>query len=241
MIDRALQPAEASIIPSELTGPLPRRTRLAKNGITWTIRLTTFLVFAAALTIPAGMNARQLTQARIELRRYGSEVIGKVAKLGRARVFYSFNINGRSFTGNASLQGRVLLDSDPLAIRYLPSNPVVNHPAAWEESTLLALLPFLSPIMFLMISLAIGVSMLIDRRLVAEAIPAVAVVTKCTARFWGGTTIKYEFRTEDGSVIKANSSSQKLQEIGASICVLYQPTNPNQNYPYERLAYRAAQ
>jgi len=232
--------AEAATIPGELTGQLPRRTRLAKNGILFAIVIAILLAIAVALTIPASMNAVRLTQTRTALRQESSEVIGRIDKKTRSKFYYSFQVDGRSFTGRASIQLQTSRVSDPIPILYLPSNPSINHPAAWEEPTVVVWFPFSGPAVFLLIALAVYISMCWDRRLAAEGKPAVATVTSCALNK-SGFSVKYEFRTEKGTVTKGNSSSETDQEVGASVCVLYLPRNPRRNQTYASLCYRVAE
>jgi hypothetical protein len=236
--------ARESIIPRELTGQLPRRTRLAKNGVQSAMVLAILLVIAISSMIWAYMNAMQLTQTRTALRQASSEVIGKVDKRTKSEFHYSFVVSGKPFTGHASIQRQTFQVSDPIAILYVPTNPSISHPAGWEEPTLVVWFPFFLPILFLLISVAVRISMRIDQRLVVKGIPAVAVVTKCIERYGrsgqvNGFTIKYEFRTEDGMLINGNSSSESRQEPGASICILYLPRKPKRNQTYTSLCYRA--
>jgi hypothetical protein len=244
--DSNLDIARESIIPSELTGQLPRRTRLAKNGVQSAIVLAILLLIAVPSMIWACMNAMQLKQTRTALRQDSNEVIGRVDKRTKSEFHYSFVVNGRSFTGHASIQLQTFQVSDPLPILYVPTNPSINHPAGWEEPSLVVWFPFFLPILFLLISLAVRISMRIDQRLVVKGIPAVAAITKCIERYGrsgqvNGFTIKYEFRTEYGMLTNGNSSSEVRLGIGASICILYLLRKPSRNQTYTSLCYRAAQ
>jgi hypothetical protein len=244
------QPVDcASIIPSELTGQLPRRTRLAKNGIQSAVVFAILLALAVALSIRPGMNAMREMQTKEALLRDGIEAIGQVDRTAGHHLNYSFTVDGRSFTGNAFLPDRIkdsLQDSDPIQVRYLPSNPAINSPADWQESNPLAWIPFFGPAVLLLISMVVLISTRIDRRLVKEGRTAVAVVTECIERHGrgggvNGFTIKYEFRTEDGMVINGNSSCESRPEIGGSICILYLSWNPRRNQTYSSLCCRVAE
>ena len=190
----------------------------------------------------------RLTEADT-LRREGSEAVGLVGWTHKSEVDYTFTVDGRSFTGEASMPNQVAksLDRfDRLPIRYLPSNPAINHPAAWEESRS----PWLG--IALAILSAAGAFLPLgwlrnDRRLVAEGKPTVAVITKWVRGSKGGAGADYEFRTECGSATTGSTRSAMFdwnvvrQKTGVAICVLYLPTNPRQNLPYEELGYRVAQ
>lgn len=228
-----------SIIPRELLGQLPRRTRL-EGGIQWVVVVTILLVITVAIILWASMNAVQLMRTRTALRHESSEAVGVVEEVSRSRVYYSFTVNERSFKGDASRQGSKLRDSDLLPIRYLPTNPAINHPAAWEEPTVLVWIPFWVPALLVLILLVVLIRMRICRRLLTEGMPAVAVVTKCSRGGRGIFYVDYEFRTEGGTVMTGNCNDCR-EEIGASFCVLYLPQNPRRNMRYPSSDYRVVQ
>jgi hypothetical protein len=76
---------------------------------------------------------------RSTLRKAGVDVSGEITGIEPVpkaldEVDYTFNVNGRTFSGKAPVPARVernLYESGPLMVRYLPSDPAVNHPAAW--------------------------------------------------------------------------------------------------------------
>lgn len=233
--------AAASVIPSELVGQVPRRTCLAKSGIQLAIVLAIVFVMALAQAISAGLHASHLLQTKAALRQNSSEAIGRIDKQLKSEYYYSFLVDGRSFSGRASIQLQNYKASDTLPILYLPSDPFTNHPAGWEEPTVLAWFPFMYQMIFVPTLLVILVSMRNDRRLAAEGRPAAAMITDCSYHQKGGFSVKYEFRTESGEVIKGNSPSSDEQKIGASVCVLYLPRNPRRNQVYNSLGYGAVQ
>jgi hypothetical protein len=248
-MDPNLQYSGASVIPSELSGQLPRRTRITSDVVTTAVMAMIFLALALAGICWLSINAIQKIQIREALRSDSSETDGEIVRTGRSYVYYRFAVNGMSFTGEAHVpeqQWTGVMESGSLPIRYLPANPAVNHPSAWEESTISVWLIVIFPDLVLFILAALGIMLFLQlrtgRRMVAEGTPAVAVITKCTpAKGRSGIGIEYEFRTEDGRVINGRSGFVSLQEIGASICILYLATNPLQNQPYELLNFRAEQ
>jgi hypothetical protein len=92
-----------------------------------------------------------------------------------------------------------------------------------------------------MVPAALGILFLVQfpkqRKLVAEGIPAVGVITKC-ARARGGFYVNYEFHTKDGKLANGSSLSDSRKEIGENIWVLYLPHNPRRNGPYPADYYR---
>lgn len=248
-MDSGLHPAEAATVPSELMGQLPRRTRITDNGIQTAIAATGLLAAAVFFSYIAIGNTLQAAHTRNTLRRESKEATGEATGTYKSRVDYIFTVDGRSFTGRAAVPDQIagsLKLWGSLPIRYLPSNPAVNHPAAWEE--------FPSPWLGIAASILCAAGALLplgwlrdDRRLVAEGKPTVALATKWVLGSKGGVGVDYEFRTEFGNatigssrsaVFERNDSSQKS---GALVCVLYLPTNPRHNRPYEGLGFRVAQ
>ena len=179
------------------------------------------------------------------MRRESSEVAGVVTQIKYERsdrVYYTFVVDGRSFTGHSTMPREIannLHDSDPLSIRYLPSNPAVNHPAAWEDPQ------SIWPGIILLTFLLAGAFMFLkdlrdDRILVANGMPAVAIITN-TIHNRLGFLVMYDFHTADGMVIKGSGGSGIRPEIGANICILYLPQNPKRNQLYPSRYYCAAQ
>lgn len=216
-----------------------------------TISLALGVVFA----LWVGMGAVQQMQHKAALRLGGSEAVAAITKLGVERpsardvVRYSFNVHAEIFTGNAIVPYQLystLAESGSLPIRYLPADPTVNHPAAWEWSGLLDLESFYSVLLLVTAAMLFQLPgrillMRMERRVVAEGTPAVASITQCVPLYRaGGFQVKYEFHTEDGSVTKGSGWYGSSQESGANICVLYLPQNPQRNQPYPSRNYRVA-
>lgn len=233
-------------VPSELAGPLPRRVCATRRGF-WTVTATAIIsAFAIAATLWLGKNALQNIQKWQALRRDGSDTVGHVTRTANRKhltVYYSFTVNGTSLTGKADAPKRLeqsLQDSSPLSIRYLPANPAVNHPADWEygpSDSVWFILPFpiaLSGILFL-------ISLRMERTLVADGVPAAAVITRSDYHSRGGYTATYEFRTEDGRVMQKRVGVPNRLEIGSKIWVLYLRRNPRRSQPYPSPNYRVAE
>jgi hypothetical protein len=202
------------------------------------------------------MDAVQQMQHKAALRLGGSDAVAAMTKLGVERpsarniVRYSFNVHGEIFTGNAIVPNQLyssLAQSGSIPIRYLPADPTVNHPAAWEWSALLNLESFYSVLLLVTAAMLFQLPgrmllMRMERRVVAEGAPAVASITRCFPLYRaGGFQVEYEFRAEDGRVTKGSGWYESSQESCASICVLYLPQNPQRNQPYPSRNYRVAQ
>jgi len=203
-----------------------------------------------------GRRALQATQHKEALRQASlvlgnSEAIGNIDRLTSYRSSYSVKYtfiaaDGAIYTGESPVPNDIssgLHENDPLSIRYLPSDPNVNHPAAWQESDLAIWGRLFGPSIFVVGGLISLLSMRGDRKLVAEGTAAIATVTACNApvgrSVWFGLT--YEFSTDDGTRIEGTGRYGTSLDIGAKIVVLYLPQNPQKNCPYASAYHRAAE
>ena len=181
---------------------------------------------------------RQLRE-RSALRQSGAEVQGEITTLqrrGRSQdeLRYTFTVNGKIVSGEAEVPARLmqsLRNSNYLTIRYLPSNPVINYPVAWERSHFELWSAFLDPMFFVPICVMASTGLSRRRKLVVWGKPVVGVVTRCDPSN-PTFAVKYEFRTDTGTIVKGRGLTPILQEVGATIWILYLPQNPRQNHPY---------
>ncbi|MGA9673189.1 MAG: hypothetical protein WBQ94_28580 [Terracidiphilus sp.] len=244
-MDPTLHSAAASIIPSELTTPPPRRPRLSRDGYLMFVIAALFLAFGLAVGSGGWMDAIQGIPNKAALRQGSSETIGAFVKWKPKSntAVYNFTVDGKTFMGQARVPVQLLYSvghSVSLPIRYFPANPSVNHPADWEwspdldwEALVFLFVPMVLPVYMLLV-------MRLERRLLVEGTPAVAVVTKCTS-VQGGIYLKYEFCAQDGRVINGNAEYRIRQEVGTRICILYLPETPRRNLPYPPLFHRTVQ
>jgi hypothetical protein len=247
-MDRDFSSIDSASIPYELTGQVPRRLRLSKNGNRMAAAAAIMLALAVASTVWIGFDRVQHLLHRAALRSDGRETVGEIKRVWSAsrsmktRVSYTFAVNGVPFVGEELAPHHLaasLRDSGPLPIRYLPSNPAVNHPAAWEWS--LDSDSVVAPILWTGLVLFLITALRSERRLVAKGLPAVGEITKCAPARRGGFSVNFDFCTEDGCVTKGSGWSQYRRETGERVCVLYLPENPKRNLSYPALNYRVVQ
>lgn len=250
-------------IPSELTGGLPRRVCATGNGIYLAFLALACLVFAISATLWAGINTVRQNEHRAALRRDGSVTAGEITRMRKGKnsetVYYSFAVNGKSYTGEAELPWQLrnnVEGSSFLDIRYLPTHPDVNHPVGWEWcfywwlplSTDLVHLPefskefqwFMAAFIFGPVGFVFLTSLRRERKMLVDGAPAAGLVTGCTRGTRGTYLVKYEFRAKDGSVVSGKCSGER-QEIGDAICVLYLRQDPRWNQLYSKGSYRVAE
>jgi hypothetical protein len=232
--------------PRELTRSLPRETQLTARG---KFRMAMALVFLiAGLPLYFWMhndNVESSKQNQI-LRAQGQEANAEITRLWRGDrgrhglVSYAFTANGVRLRGQASVPddrwGEVQ-KAGFIPVRYLPSNPAVNHPAGWEASTSPEWLPLVFPVF-----LAAGSAVLLwtlhrQWQLTAEGVPAAGVVTRCV-RIKNGWIVRYQFRKKDGTVGTGRDRTYKKVEPGNPVCVLYRAENPQSNQVYPGCSYK---
>jgi hypothetical protein len=256
-MDTNRQTMEATPIPSELLGRVPRRIRLSGNSLLGVTIGMTMLLMGVTIGFFIGRNALQQMQHREALRAAdsggigNSEVIGTIDELNTYRsshsVRYTFIAgDGAIHAGEAPVPSDTwpgLLVNGPLSIRYLPADPTVNHPSGWEESDFSIWGRLFGPSIFVVGGLFSLLSMRGDRRLVAEGMPVVGMVTACSGPVGRSVwfSVKYEFRTQDGTGVEGRGRYGTSLETGARLVVLYLPQNPQKNMPYASSYYRAAE
>lgn len=225
--------------PGELAGPVPRKVTLCSTGDTYFVML--LVLFAAALGVWGGVSLVQHTRDRALLRANGHEVVGQVSDIlagrgGKTFVEYKFTVDGDPYFGDTQepkTRGPwyALGPSHPILVRFLPSNPAINHPAAWEWSVRMDLIDIIFTL-FLVILAGIGVVYLIwQRKLVREGRAAAGMVTSCKpdGRLF---QVEYEFHTEEGESLTGKNSGVDSYEVGARIWIIYLPRKPKRNHPY---------
>jgi hypothetical protein len=236
--------------PRELTRALPRETSMTGSALFMAVIAGLMILGCVPLFLFIRTQDNRVKARNEVLRTQGREATGEVQRLWRTSgkesrnmVKYAFTANGVRLNGQSSVPSArwdKVRRAGFLPIRYLPSDPAVNHPAAWEQSTEPAWAPFTAPAM-----LAAGGSFLVfilrrQAQLMAQGLPAVGVVTR-SSRVKGGWALRYQFRMKDGGVASGSSHVRRRGEVGATVCVLYLPQNPRRNQVYPTGLYRVTQ
>ena len=254
-MDTNFSSTSASATPQELIGQLPREVHLTQIGIWGAILWAGLSVVFFAVMLPDVIDAVQETPHTAELRRDGSETVGEITRLwhpGRHgfRISYTFTANQSSFSGKADVPQKLrnsLREFGSLPIRYLPANPAINHPAAWEDlrpRIWVLIYPWLLCLPILIVAtqaIAFAINLRNERRLLAEGALAAGVITRCRYRSRGGIRVKYEFQTQDGRMSTGSGSAASRCKVGSQVWVIYLPQDAQRNLPYPSLYYRVVQ
>lgn len=226
-------------IPPELSASVPRTIRFSDRSRSMPVVLALlFIATVIGVSLYGNHVARQVWQ-RSALRTQGIEAQAEITSLKRAGrgpdvATYTFIVNGQNILGLAEVPPELmhsLRETNSLAVRYLPSNPTINHPARWEWSLssewfLMVMLTGLLLVCSVTISKAYA-----NRKLLVWGTPAAGSVTGCSSTK-GSYTIHYEFRTGAGGLLRGSGQSLGRREAGERIWILYLPQNPRRNGPY---------
>lgn len=231
--------AEEQTSPSELRGPLPRRVQMNSNASAMVVVVVLCLGVGGIMFGSTCHDILAQIRQRTALRQEGRDTVGKVtathAGHGPSTVSYRFQADGTSYLGKAEMPNYrlILHEADPIAVRYLPTDPTVNHPADWEWSDLEIM--DLIPEVFMLFLTSVGVVALLalfrDRKLARRGRAAKGVVVDCSpgkSEF----RVEYEFRAEDGVEVTGHSSCPDEYGIGARVWILYLPQKPQRNRMY---------
>lgn len=236
--------------PRELTRALPRETSMTGSAIFMAVVAGILILGSVPLFLFIRTQDERVKARNEVLRTQGREATGEIQRLWRTSgkesrnmVGYAFTANGVRLNGESSVPSALwnnVRKTGFLPIRYLPSDPAVNHPAAWEQSTEPAWAPFTAPAILLAGGSFLVVVLRRQAELMAQGLPAVGIVTR-SFRVKGGWALRYQFRMKDGSVAPGSSQVRRRVEVGATVCVLYLPQNPRRNQVYPTGLYRVTQ
>lgn len=225
----------------------PRAVRLSGAGKALLVLGT--LLAAGALAVgfllaSISMESRELRQ---RIAAEGAVVEGEVTSLRktggdkpRYLAEYEYVVNGAAHKGQARLTRgawQQLRVGSPVLVRYLASEPKRSWLAGLEPGIVpLWLAPLVSIGVVLMAALCWR-EIRRQRWLLAEGRLTEGRVLKVTksgkgsgAESW---TVRYEFRTLGGAVIRGKGSiGGNPPDSGGAIRVLYDPDNPRRNAPY---------
>jgi hypothetical protein len=150
------------------------------------------------------------------------------------RISYTFDAGGQSVEGSSRVPREIwrsLKEGDRIPIRYLPTDPSNNHPAAWPTNVTPEWVVIFVPVSFISVTGLLAWMLRKQWRLLAEGRPAPGVVTK-SRQVKNQKILHYQFRTIDGAIHKGRSNARQLMRAGEPVCVLYDPENPRSSQVY---------
>jgi hypothetical protein len=228
--------------PPGLERTRPREMRLTAGGQALLVLSALFVIGGAATFV--GLSLVSARQAQT-LRRWHEQAVdttGQVTRLWRRggkqrehRMAYRFSIDGRTYEDDARLSRpawEALKVGDPVALRYLPSDPKENHPVGRGPRVMPPALPALSGLGLAVTGGLVLLPLLQQRRLLAEGRPAPGRVTRHHKTKKG---IQYDFQfvmLSGGRREGKSGPVAKPPAVGEAITVLYDTDDPRRSAPY---------
>jgi hypothetical protein len=250
-MDRVADLNEPEDVPVELRGRTPRRVRMTWLGWANVFIATFFFVGGAAFGVNLVEQVAHYTTAQNALRRGGSDSSGSVTakrwtagKFGSPYVSYAFAVDGITYSGESKAPREAwdrLRQNDFLRVRYLLSNPNINHPADWEDLTPSDLWVLVVPMGMAAFSLLFARRIPLQRRLAVTGICARGSITDWHGPTRAGVLLDYTFRNANNGEVEIGSCrSDHSREVGSKVWVLYLPSDPNRSeiYPFNTDFFR---
>jgi hypothetical protein len=235
-------PNESNDIPAELRGPTPRSVRLSGTGWLNLLAAALFLGLGVVGTIAIVEKVLHDAATQKALRQNAGESVAKVTEIwtSRRRVSYSFSVDGISFTGKSEVPTdnlRNLHTDDSLPVRYIPANPNINHPAAWEDPPYSTLWLLYLPVTPMFIGLMLVRKFPVQCQLAMKGIAVRGFIAKTE---WNGPQkgqryANYTFRNASNDEVEiGRCPSDYIYRADLNCWVLYLPTNPSRSeiYPF---------
>jgi hypothetical protein len=230
--------ASVGPLPGELINGEKRRVRLCGSDARTGLVVGLLLLFFGAYGVESYF-AEVYTQVpqRAILRSEGKDVEGTVKRVFETRragrfVEYSFSEDGQSYFGKAQIpRGISTSESEKIAIRYLPSDPTINHPAAWEWSAARSLNVVSFAAFFTIAGIVILLYLWRERQILSTGVATWGVVNSCELRK-RIYRVSYSFRTDGGEQASGISDSTDPYEVGENVVVVYIRQSPRRNRVY---------
>jgi hypothetical protein len=205
-----------------------------------------FSLVGVAMGVVIVKQVMHAAAAQNALRQSGRESLGEVTDKwigGRGQapynINYTFSVDGTFHTGKSETPSdtwKSLHQYDSLPIRYLPTNPNVNHPAAWEGPTYSALGTLFYPAFFVVLGFMFVRRFPSQRRFAADGVAVRGCVTVCSGPGRSGSFgLTYTFRNVSNNELESGRcASDSSCEIGSDVWVLYEPSDSSRSeiYPF---------
>jgi hypothetical protein len=218
-----------------------RPVRLTGGGIALLVVAAMMALGAVPAVIGLGATARRQAKDHRLLQEQGVNTEAQITRVWRSSgkdsqhlVSYRFTVQERAYAARKAVPQRIwqgLEAGATLPVRFLPSDPKVNHPTEWNDTPMPPWVPYLVFAGLAAIASVLATRLRIQMRLLTEGRPAPGIVTGLR-RTKNGTVIRYEFKLLSGATAKGRGQSRLPPAIGSPICVLYDPENPRRNAPY---------
>jgi hypothetical protein len=229
----------------EINAMIPRKVcQSADTKTALTFALFVFGIFAILTAWYVHSKVREARQIEA-VRREGLDAPARVTKVRSSRhgkwVYYSFRFGGAVYQGEV-FSGDMIWDAhvgENIPIRFLPSDPSVNHPTPWD-------LWVWSDLVFVTVLLVsfgafarIVVFFYRERRLARIGWVTEGEIIACAPK-GNSFRVDYEFFDENHTQFDGANENSDEYKSGSSIRVIYLRKNPKRNDTYPMSSYETA-
>ena len=193
------------------------------------------LLGAVAAGIGLGTTARRQAKDQRLLQEQGVNTDARITRVWRSGdknqqhlVSYRFTVQEREYVARKGVPPRIWQDlraGSSLPVRFLPSNPKVNHPTGWDDTPMRPWVAYLVSGELVAIALVLTILLRKQMRLLTEGRPAPGIVTG-QRRTKDGTVIRYDFTLLNGATAKGRGQSRRPPAIGSSDLRALRPRKP---------------
>jgi hypothetical protein len=226
----------------EINAKIPRKVSQSadtKIALTFTLFVFgIFVIFTGWYVYSKVQEARQIKAVSRE----GLDAPARVTKVLPSRhgswVYYSFRFAGKVYQGEVNSQD-MIWDAhvgENIPIRFLPSDPSVNHPTPWD----LWMWPDIVYVSVLLVTFGAFAKLVLflyrERRLARIGLVTEGEVIACAPK---GKTFRvdYEFYDENHTQFDGANEDSEEYKSGSSIRVIYLRKNPKRNDTYPMSSY----
>jgi hypothetical protein len=238
------------LLPPELNRSRPREVRITGAGAM--VRgLGIFLIFVAPLAgLWWGEQLASINRSQDELVSRGQTINAEVVRLwktsgekNQAWMAYRFDAGGLSREVKIKTPARIwrgLHVGSPIAVRYLPENPGISHPAEWQASRFPAWIAWTIGILICALGGFMQWRVAAQRGLLENGRAAPGAITKISGSR-DHRIAHYEFALLNGSVKNGRCRGRRnVGPVGGNVCVVYDPENLKRSCTYPMRFWRLA-
>ena len=234
------------VAPRELLHSPPRHVVLSGGGVALAVLGVILVLGAIASAVFLGRESSLQGENYRLLQQEGRETDARIVRRWwtkgenkRLRVKYEFDVEGRSYVKEVKVpkaRANTVAEDGAIRIHFVPSNPAINHPAAWNWRPMPSWLAILAGLGLLILAACIAMGLRRQMELLSEGRVAPAVVTKIIKeqhQHGSSTIIHYEFPLLSGSIAKGKSAcTRKGVAVGSVLCAVYDPNNTRRSSLY---------
>jgi len=238
--DQIISPRELSL--REINAEIPRKVRQSadtKTALTFALFVFGIFMFLTVWYVYSKVQEARHIEA---VSRVGLDAPALVTKVLPSRhgssVYYSFRFEGAVYQGEVNSED-MIWDAhvgENIPIRFLPSDPSVNHPTPWD----LWMWPDFVYVTVLLVSFGAFAKIVVfsyrERRLARIGWVTEGEVIACAPK-GKSFRVDYEFYDDNHAQFDGANEDSDEYKSGSSIRVIYLRKNPKKNDTYPMSSY----